>query len=131
MITGYRTCGAARLRVRQCTALPVEMRARTREIHELEVPHDKQHQGYATSLMHKVCREADKQNIVLVLYPQPFGDNIALSRRQLIEWYEGRFGFQCIQAEPVLMARLPGATPRLLQLQPTMAAAAALMKAKT
>lgn len=122
MQTGKRRVGPATLRIRQCEALPQHMRAGTRELCALEVPAAEQGNGYATTLMHKVCREADAAGIVLVLWPQPFGD-IALSRGQLIEWYESRFGFAPIQSDPVLMARLPGATPRILGLRPTAATA--------
>ena len=123
METGQRTLGPASCRVRQTNAVPPEMRAGIRELCCLEVPAGEQGKGYATSLVHKVCREADAAGIVLVLWPQPWGDNIALSRQQLIDWYAGAFGFQVIQAEPVLMARMVGATPRLLALKPAAAAA--------
>jgi hypothetical protein len=76
-----------------------------------------------------VCREADAAGLVLVLSPQPFGDNINLSKEQLTDWYERSFGFAIIQHEPmVLMARMPGATPRLLTLNPV---TEALQKEKT
>jgi N-acetylglutamate synthase-like GNAT family acetyltransferase len=118
MITGIRRNGAASLYVRQCTALPEVMRAKTREVAKLEVQESKQNQGYATSLMHKVCREADEAGLMLVLWPQPFGDNIRLSKQQLIEWYEREFGFMIIQPHPVLMARLLYGTPKKLALKP-------------
>lgn len=98
------------------------MREGIRELASLEVPAAEQGKGYATSLLHKVCREADAAGIVLVLWPQPFGDHIALSRTQLIDWYARSFGFSVIQPDPVLMARLPGATPRMLRLNPTVEA---------
>lgn len=117
MPSGERRVGPAHLRVRQCTALPERMRARTREVVDVETPFAEQGKGYATTLMHKVCREADAAGLVLVLSPQPWGDNINLSKEQLIGWYERGFGFAVIQHEPMtLMARMPGATPRMLQL---------------
>ena len=118
MPSGERKVGYATCRVRQCNALPHRMREKTREIVELEVPAAEQGKGYATSLMHKVCREADKAGIVLLLTPQPYGDNTNLSKSYLMSWYEARFGFQTIQQEPTLMARMPGSTPRLLALNP-------------
>lgn len=114
--------GAASCRVRRTNAVPATMREGIREVANLEVPASEQGKGCATTLMHSVCREADKDGIVLVLWPQPFGDNIAMSRGQLIDWYARTFGFQVIQPEPVLMARMPGATPRLLRLNPTIEA---------
>jgi hypothetical protein len=129
MPTGERRVGPARLRVRQCTALPERMRAKTREIVDVETPFAEHGKGYATTLLHKVCREADAAGLVLVLSPQPYGDNIDLSKDQLIDWYERSFGFAIIQHQPMmLMARMPGATPRLLSLNPV---TEALQKEKT
>lgn len=128
MKTGERKVGPAVCRVRQTNAVPERMRGRVREITGVEVPAAHQNKGFATTLMHKVCREADEANIVLVLWPNPFGDNVNLSKGQLIDWYRDRFGFQCIQPDPYLMARMPGATPRLLSLNPV---SAALFKEKT
>lgn len=119
MPTGERKVGPARCRVRQCTALPERMRPKTREVVDVEVPFEEQGKDYATTLLHKVCREADAANLVLVLSPQPFGDNINLSKEQLEQWYEHSFGFQVIQRAPmVLMARMAHGTPRMLQLNP-------------
>lgn len=128
MKTGDRRVGPATLRVRQTNAVPERMRGRVREVCCVEVPHTEQNKGYGTTLLHKVCREADDANIVLVLWPMPFGENISLSKQQLIDWYRDRFGFQCIQPEPYLMARMPGATPRILSLNPV---TAALQRSKT
>ena len=129
MPSGERRVGPAHLRVRQCTALPERMRAKTREIVDVETPFAEQGKGYATTLLHKVCREADAAGLVLVLSPQPFGDNINLSQAQLLDWYQRSFGFQPVQTEPmVLMARMPGATPRLLTLNPV---TEAMQKEKT
>lgn len=129
MPTGERKVGAATCRVRQFTAVPVHLRDHTREVVNLETKAEEQGKGYATTLMHKVCREADAANMVLVLTPQPYGDNINLSEQQLAEWYARSFGFQVIQVEPmVLMARMPGSTPRMLQLNPV---TEAIQKEKT
>jgi N-acetylglutamate synthase-like GNAT family acetyltransferase len=122
MQTGIRKVGPASVKVRQTNAIPLHMRARTREVTALEVPEAEQRKGYATTLMHKVCREADAANIVLILWPNPYGDNIALSRAQLIDWYARQFGFSAIQSDPVLMARLPHSTPRVLALNPVIEA---------
>lgn len=122
MKTGDRAVGAASCRVRRTNAVPLEMRDGIREVCNVEVPAADQGKGYATTLMHKVCREADAAGIVLLLWPQPWGDNIAMSRDQLTSWYAERFGFAQIQAEPPLMARMVGATPRLLRLNPVIEA---------
>jgi len=118
MPTGNRKVGQATCRVRRHPTLPARMQERTREIVNLEVPAAEQGKGYATTLMHSVCREADAAGFVLVLTPQPYGDNINLSKSYLQGWYEERFGFNVIQHEPMIMARMPGATPRLLKLEP-------------
>ena len=97
------------------------MQASTREIANLEVPAGQQRQGYATTLMHKVCREADAAGIVLLLWPAPYGD-AWMSMEQLAAWYAGEFGFSGIQADPMLMARLPDGTPRKLRLLPVVEA---------
>lgn len=128
MITGERKVGAASCRVRQTNAVPERMRARVREVTALRTEASEQGKGYATTLMHKVCREADAANMVLILYPLPFGAHQGLGLSYLESWYEARFGFAIIQHEPVLMARMPGATPRMLTLNPI---AEAMFKEKT
>lgn len=114
MKNGQRTHGAASLIVDDCRALPTKMRPVTREISHVHTPAEHQGKGDATELLHQVCREADLTGITLVLWPQPYGDDIALSRAQLIDWYSKRFGFVQIQPDPPLMARMPGATPHYL-----------------
>lgn len=123
MKTGPRSVGAASLRIRQCPALPPALQKTTREIVNLETASAEQGKGYATTLIHKVCREADKAGLVLVLTPQPYGDNINLSKQQLEEWYARSFGFHVIQTEPMtLMARMVNGTPKALELKPINAA---------
>lgn len=119
MKTGDRSVGPAKLRVRQCPALPPALQKTTRELVNVETPFVEQGKGYMTTLIHKVCREADASNLVLVLTPQPYGDNINLSKQQLEDWYARSFGFHVIQREPMtLMARMVNGTPQALQLTP-------------
>ena len=119
MKTGPRSVGAAALRIRQCPALPPKLQKTTREVVNLETAFAEQGKGYATTLMHKVCREADKAGLVLVLTPQPWGDNMNLSAQQLEDWYARSFGFCVIQTVPVtLMARMINGTPKLMELAP-------------
>ena len=119
MKTGDRSVGPAKLRVRQCPALPPALQKTTREIVNVETPFEEQGKGYMTTLIHKVCREADAAGLVLVLTPQPYGDNINLSKQQLEDWYARSFGFHVIQREPMtLMARMVNGTPQALQLTP-------------
>lgn len=119
MKSGARTIAkkSASLRIRRCTALPEHMRKDTREVLELTTVPEKRGQGYATSLMHALCREADAANITLVLFVKPFDDE-PLSARELRTWYSKTFGFTVLQEDPVLMARMPGSTPKLLKLHP-------------
>jgi N-acetylglutamate synthase-like GNAT family acetyltransferase len=85
------------------------MQARTREVKALVVDEAERGKGYGTTLMHKLAREADADNLVLVLM---------IDDEALAGWYE-QFGFALIQKEPaLLMARPPGSTPRLLELNP-------------
>lgn len=107
MNVGARNHEGASLQVRISLALPKRMRDRTREITKLHTAEQFQRQGYATQLMLDVCEEADRNGMTLMLWPRPYGDDIALSQAMLIRWYQ-RFGFQVIQPDPVLMARPPG-----------------------
>lgn len=119
MKTGPRSLGPAKLRVRQCPSLPAQLQKTTRELVNVETPFAEQGKGYMTTLIHKVCREADAANLVLVLTPQPYGDNLNLSKQQLEDWYSRSFGFHVIQREPMtLMARMVNGTPQALQLTP-------------
>jgi N-acetylglutamate synthase-like GNAT family acetyltransferase len=93
-------------------ALPKRLRDSTREITKVCTPADEQGKGHATELMLDVCEEADKAGLVLVLWPRPYGDDVALSATQLESWY-AKFGFRRIQSGPVLMARAPGVYARL------------------
>lgn len=117
--------GPATCRVRRSLAFPAHLRDGIRELAKLQVPATERGKGYATSLVHKVCREADKAGVVLVLWPQPFGDG-EMTQEQLVAWYGREFGFQVIQPEPVLMARPLNSTPRVLAPKPSAAAAAIL-----
>lgn len=123
MDTRTYTLGPASCRVRRTQAVPAHMREHVRELAALQVPAAEQGKGYATTLVHKVCRDADAAGVVLVLWPQPFGD-VALSADQLAAWYAREFGFQVIQPEPMLMARPVDGTPRLLTMTPAAEAAA-------
>lgn len=118
MIPGFRRVGAARCQVREAEMLPVHMRKGTRLITDVYTEPEHAGKGYATTLMHSICREADQMNIMLILQPEPFG-HASLPREELEVWYTVRFGFQMIQVDPPLFARMPGGTPRsTLRLNP-------------
>jgi hypothetical protein len=74
--------------------------------------------------MHRVCWEADQAGIMLILTPKPYkllkeiGDT-GMDQEILERWYQDTFGFQVVQIEPRLFARMPGATPKVgLKLAP-------------
>lgn len=95
VMRGERRHGAATLRLSVSRALPKRIRDGIRELSHLETPEAERSKGYASMLMQKVCNEADKNRIVLMLTPTEGMD----------EFYK-RFGFMTIQYVPTkLMAR--------------------------
>jgi hypothetical protein len=60
MEPGFRRVGAASCRVNMPKVVPAHMKNRMREITEVKTAPDKRGQGYATTLMHKICHEADQ-----------------------------------------------------------------------
>lgn len=126
MQTGFRRVGAASCQVRECTALPEHMRQQTREVVAVRTTPEHRKRGYATTLIHQLCHEADSVGMTLILFPQPFvveDEEQGMEIQTLIQWYQNYFGFQPIQTNPVLLARMPGATPKMgLKLQPVAAA---------
>lgn len=112
MNVGQRTHDAASLQVRISMAMPKHLRERTREITKVHTPASDQGKGHASALLREVCQEANNAGLTLMLWPRPYGDDIALSAGQLRDWY-AQFGFRVIQPEPVLMARAPGLYTRL------------------
>jgi GNAT superfamily N-acetyltransferase len=97
---GLRTHKRASLRIAEPTSVPDDMRANLREIVSLQS--DDHGKGHAKALLHQVCAEADRANVVLMLHVKPFADGMTLE--QLEKFYEGH-GFARIQDEPLLMAR--------------------------
>lgn len=89
-------------------ALPAAMRRNVRELHALHVPEEDRRKGYASQLLHDICREADEHHLTLMLSVEE------TDKERLAEWYT-RFGFWPIQVWPLLMARMPGASPRVVK----------------
>lgn len=87
------------------SAVPVHMRAATREIAKLQVPVSQRRKHLATALMNLICQEADANGKTLLLIAQPFGEG-GPTEEQLVTWYE-KFGFQKLQDVPtgVFMVR--------------------------
>lgn len=111
MKPGVRHYENASCKVSVCTAIPNHLRLKTREITHVDVPENLRRQGMATQMLLNVCDEADAHKIVLVLFPKPFGEGPKLSKEGLVRWYSEKFGFQAIQSNPVMMARMPFGTP--------------------
>lgn len=111
-MTGDRHRESATVRLSVCKAIPERMRHETRELSAMHVPAADRRKGYATTLLQDVCQEADAHGKTLLVFVKPYGD-IEMSKTQLGDWY-AKFGFQVIQEQPCLMARLPGSNPRRL-----------------
>jgi predicted GNAT family acetyltransferase len=111
MKPGIRQHGPATLKLSHNKTIPAHMRGGVMEVSHVTTPETHRRQGYASMLMQKVCAEADKAGIVLLLHVKPYGDSITMSRDELADWYS-RYGFDPIQAEPMLMARPAGAQQR-------------------
>lgn len=111
MPVGVRYYENASCKIRVCTAIPNQLRTKTRELLSLDVPENLRRQGMAKELMMNVCDEADACEMLLLLFPEPYGSGEKMEKGKLIDWYT-TFGFQVIQVTPkVMMARMPHSTP--------------------
>lgn len=91
--------GGATLCLRLPAFLTRSMRRNARELFRLHTNPKQRSQGHATALLVKVCAEADRRGISLVLCADP-------GRESLYE----KHGFSTIQTEPVrIMTRNPSA----------------------
>lgn len=107
MPPGVRGFKSATLHIGYAKALPAHMREGVRELTSLLVPLEDRRQGFATSLMQRVCSEADGALMVLMIHVKPFDEEGITDTTKLCAFYE-RFGFKRIQTEPaILMARMP------------------------
>lgn len=73
----------------------------------VEVDHKYRRQGAATRLLRKVCKDADRESVILILAVTP--DGTGPDFHQLVDWY-ARFGFRQWHEEtddPDTMIRLP------------------------
>ena len=100
IMLGRRELASASLRLSIAQGLPKEMWGGTREI--IDVIASNPRKGHATELMYRVCEEADRNAITLILTCKQFQDG--MTDEQLSKWYS-RFGFIPIQDDPVIMAR--------------------------
>jgi GNAT superfamily N-acetyltransferase len=104
-------CGHATARVVECTAIPERLRAKCKEV--LAVHVDAGHRGrrLAEALLERITSDADRDGWTLLVMPLPY-DGEPMSKEALAQWYCRRFGWTPIQADPLILARIPGATPR-------------------
>lgn len=107
MKIGTRSEGHARCFIGICKALPKKIRYSIRELSSLKVPEEHRKQGHASALVSKVLAEAEKQSMVVVVIPSPFGEGHMLSQAQLSQWYRDKFGFERIQYNPEILAKAP------------------------
>lgn len=107
MKPGTRQHGPATLKLSYNTTIPAHMRGNLFEVSHVFTPDQHRKQGYASLLMQKVCSEADENGKVLMLMPKPYQGG-EMDKTQLADWYQ-RYGFEAIQARPLIMARRPGA----------------------
>lgn len=103
---GERKFGGATCTVKAALGLPKDMQKDVREIVEVYTDPLRRGQGDATKMLHQICKEADAKRMVLMLTVEPFSENQALSKDQLLEWYTTTFDFNTIQAEPLILARM-------------------------
>lgn len=97
MKPGKRQLGPCTLKLTYSQIVPSNLRGGLLEISQLQTAEEHQRKGYATRLLDEVCQEADEERKVLVIMPDS----------GWLTLYYGRFGFEPIQQEPVIMARAP------------------------
>jgi GNAT superfamily N-acetyltransferase len=107
MKPGTRQHGPATLKLSFNTSVPAHLRGGLLEVSHVFTPADERNKGYASLLLQKVCAEADAAGKVLMVMPKPY-DDAPVDRNTLVEWYR-TYGFEPIQALPIIMARKPGA----------------------
>lgn len=99
-MTGKRSSGPASLVLSKTDSVPAELRDGIREVTALATAENERRQGHANMLLTKVCAEADKNGLVLLLQPS----SSDIEQDDLIKFYE-KHGFQLIQPQPPIMAR--------------------------
>lgn len=106
MKPGIRQHGPATLKLSFNTSVPAHMRGAVLEVSHVFTVRQERGKGHASLLMQKVCAEADEHGKVLLLMPKPY-DEGGPGQKELIDWYR-RYGFEPVQASPVLLARRVG-----------------------
>lgn len=112
---GIRHYENASCKISACMGLPVRLRMKTRELSHVGVPENLRRQGMATQLLTNVCDEADAHGMTLMITVESHGPGPEIPKEILAAWYSEKFGFAPIQAEPLLMARLPFGSPKVFR----------------
>lgn len=107
MMPGERKNRFATLQIDECNhALPDDIAPSIRWVRDVETAIGHERKGWATKLMTKVCKEADKSKVSLMLEPNSYGD---MPDEDLQRWYYKKFGFITVQPKtkglPCLMFR--------------------------
>ena len=97
MKTGTRRYRSASAKLGYTTLVGAHLRGKLREISHFNTPAEERGKGHGTHLMREICRDADRDRIVLMLLPDT---------QRLSKWY-ARFGFVTIQDDPDVMVREP------------------------
>jgi GNAT superfamily N-acetyltransferase len=97
MKPGKRQLGPCTLKLTYSQIIPANLRGGLLEVSQLKTDEAHQRKGYATRLLDEVCTEADDSRTVLVIMPDT----------DSLELFYGRFGFEPVQRNPVIMARAP------------------------
>ena len=108
MKLGERKNKYSRLEIDAAVNLPEAMQASVRWVRDVETAPEKLRKGWATKLLTKVCQEADKHKVSLMLEPNGYGE---MSDEDLMRWYYKHFKFITVQVKtkdlPCLMIRTP------------------------
>lgn len=104
MPVGERKYGPSSVFVGMNTEVAPRNRDKLRELIKLETEEGKRGQGYGTTLLRRVCKEADQAHKTLLVHVDPQDGRTV---EQLSMWYE-QFGFVPLQHEPAeIMVRIP------------------------
>jgi ribosomal protein S18 acetylase RimI-like enzyme len=97
-VIGKREFEGASCWIRMMTDLPMQLRDGVRLVHNLKTDKGMRGKGQGTELLRRICAEADREGVTLILMP----DNELLQK-----WYS-KVQFSVVQTEPsVLMVRPP------------------------
>lgn len=106
MKPGHIVMGHASLDLSYSGIVPPAERGRVLEITSLRTDRWSRRKGHASALLREVCDQADQNNMLLLIAPEPFGID-GPTAEQLGDWYTRQFGFTPLQLSPTILVRLP------------------------